>query len=177
MLRWHRRLVARKRAQPRPPGRPPIPAELVGLILRLTQDNPSWGHTRFQGGLRRLGHQIATATIRKILRSHRVPPAPQRDDGPTWRTFLRAQAATILATDFFQIETAMLKRLYVSFALEIGTRRVHILGITEHPTAVWAAQLARNFLSDAGEHAEQFHLNRTGIAPPLDTRSSWMNLT
>ena len=143
MLRWHRRLVAAKWRQPRPPGRPPIPAELVELILRLARDNPSWRYTRIQGELRRLGHRIAAATIRKILRSHRVPPAPQRDDGPTWQAFLRAQAATILATDFFQIETVILKRLYVSFVLEIGTRRVHILGITEHPTAVWATQLAR----------------------------------
>ena len=155
-LRWHRRLVAAKWRQPRPPGRPPIPAELVELILRLVRDNPSWGYTRIQGEPRRLGHRVAAATIRKILRSHRIPPPPQRDDGPTWRAFLRAQATTILATDFFQIETVTLKRLYVSLVLELGTRRVHILGITEHPTAAWAAQLARNFLADVGERADRF---------------------
>jgi hypothetical protein len=137
VLRWHRRLISAKWRQARPPGRPPISEELVALILRLAVDNRSWGYTRVQGELRRLGHRVAAATIRKVLRSHRIPPAPNRGDGPTWRTFLRAQASTILATDFFQIETVALKRLYVSFVLEVGTRGVHILGVTEHPTAAW----------------------------------------
>ena len=148
--------MAAKWRQARPPGRPPIPAEIVELILRLARDNPSWGYTRIQGELRRLGHRVAAASIRKVLRSHRIPPAPNRDDAPTWRTFLRAQASTVLATDFFQIETVTLKRLYVSFVLELGTRRVHILGITEHPTAAWATQLARNFLADVSERADRF---------------------
>jgi transposase InsO family protein len=153
VLRWHRRLVADTWRQPRPPGRPPIPAE---LILRLARENTSWGYTRIQGELRRLGHRVAAATVRKTLRRHRIPPAPRRDAGPTWRAFLKAQAGTILATDFFQIETATLKRLYVSFIVEHATRRVHILGITEHPTAGWATQIARNFLADLGERAGAF---------------------
>lgn len=154
VLRWHRRLVAAIRRQPRPPGRPPIPAELVELILRLARDNPPWGYIRIQGELRRLGHRVAAATIRKVLRDNGIPPAPKRDDG--WRAFLRAQAATILATDFFQIETITLKRLHVSFVLELGSRRLHILGVTEHPTAAWATQLARTFLADIGERADWF---------------------
>jgi transposase InsO family protein len=156
VLRRHRRLVAAKWRPPRPPGRPPISEELVELILRSAGDNPSWGYTRIQGELRRLGHRVAAATIRKVLRSHHIPPAPKRDDGPTRRQFLRTQASTILATDFFQIETVTLKRLYVSFVLELGTRRVHIFEATEHPTAVWATQLARNFLADVGERADRF---------------------
>jgi transposase InsO family protein len=156
VLRWHRRLVAAKWRQPRTPGRPPIPEELVELILRLAPENGSWGYTRIQGELRRMGHRVAAATIRKTLRRHRVPPAPIRDDGPTWRAFLRSQADAILATDFFQIETVTLKRLYVSFVLEHGTRRVHILGITEHPTAAGVTQLARSFVADVGERANTF---------------------
>ncbi|MEY9906870.1 putative transposase [Catenulispora sp. MAP12-49] len=156
VLRWHRRLVGTKWRQPRPPGRPPISEELVELILQLAGDNLSWGYTRIQGELRRLGHRVTAATIRKILRSHAIPPAPRRDDGSTWRTFLLAQASTILATDFFQIETVTLKRLYVSFVLELDTRRVHVLGVTEHPTAAWATQLAMNFLADVGERADRF---------------------
>lgn len=153
VLRWHKRLTARAWRQPKAPGRPPISDELVALILRLARENSTWGYTRIQGELRRLGHRVAAATIRKTLRSNRVPPAPKRHDGATWRAFLRAHAGTILATDFFQVETVTLKRLYVSFVVEVGTRRVDILGVTAHPSAAWATQLARNFLTDLGARA------------------------
>ncbi|MBS2552511.1 transposase [Catenulispora sp. NL8] len=125
--------MAAKWRQPRPPGRPPIPAELVELILRLARGNPTWGYTRIQSELRRLGRRVATTTIRKVLRNHRIPPAPNRDEGPTWRGFLRAQATTILATDPFQIETITPKPLYVSFVLELSTRQVHILADHRSP--------------------------------------------
>jgi putative transposase len=94
VLRWHRRLVRWKwRQAPARTGRPPVSAELVALIVRLARENPTWGYTRIQGGLRRLGHRVAAATIRKILRAHRIPPAPQRVTARTWRAFLCAQAA------------------------------------------------------------------------------------
>ena len=95
LLRWHRRMVAGKWRQPQPPGRPPIPDNLVELILRLAQENHRWGVVRIQGELRRLGHRVAASTTRKILRSHRIPPPAQRDEA--WRTFLRTHAATLLA--------------------------------------------------------------------------------
>jgi hypothetical protein len=152
LLRWHRRLVAAKWRQPRAPGRPPVPDELAALIVRLARENTRWGVVRIQGELRRLGHRVAASTIRKILRARRIPP-PSRNDG-SWRVFLRAHAATVLATDFFHVDCAVtLKRLYVAFVIEHRTRRVHLLGITMHPTGQWAAQLARNLaveLEEAG---------------------------
>jgi putative transposase len=120
LLRWHKRLVARKWTQPRPTGRPPINDELVTLILRLTDQNRTWGVVRIQGELRRLGHRVAASTIRKILRTHRVPPPP-RLRGDSWRAFLRSQADSILAIDFFHLDTVTLTRLYVAFVIEIHT--------------------------------------------------------
>ncbi|MBV9449120.1 MAG: DDE-type integrase/transposase/recombinase [Streptosporangiaceae bacterium] len=156
LLRWHRRLVAAKWRQPRAPGRPPIPDELVTLIVQLARENRRWGAVRIQGEL----HRVAASAIRKILRAHRVPPPVHRDD--SWRTFLRAHAATLLATDFFHVDCALtLQRLYVAFVIETGTRRVHLLGITAHPTAAWVTQLARNLAADLEEAGHRFtHLIR-----------------
>jgi hypothetical protein len=95
VLRWHRRLVRWKwRQGPAQSGRPPIAREIVALVVRLARENPAWGYTRIQGELRRLGHRVAAATIRKVLRANRIPSAPQRATARTWRAFLRAQAAT-----------------------------------------------------------------------------------
>jgi transposase InsO family protein len=158
LLRWHlrrRRLVAAKWRQPRPPGRPPIPEELVALIVRLARENTRWGVVRIQGELHRLGHRVAASTIRKILRTHRIPP-PSGHDG-SWAAFLRAHAATLLAADFFHVDCALtLSRLYVAFVIELQTRRVHLLGVTRHPTGQWAAQFARNLAVELEEAGSRF---------------------
>ena len=160
LLRWHRRLVANKWRQPKAQGRPPISDELVQLILTMARENRAWGAVRIQGELRRLGHRMAAATIRKVLRAHRIPPPRQRDD--SWRTFLRAQADTLLATDFFHVDCAFtLTRLYVAFVIEHSTRRVYLLGITRYPSAAWATQLARDFTADLEAAGHRFtHLVR-----------------
>jgi transposase InsO family protein len=160
LLRWHRRMAAAKWRQPRAPGRPPVPDEVVTLILRLARENRRWGVIRIQGELRRLGHRVAASTIRKILRAHRVPPPAHRDD--SWHAFLRAHAATLLATDFFHVDCVItLQRLYVAFVIETGTRRVHLLGTTAHPTGEWATQLARNLAGELEEAGHRFtHLIR-----------------
>ena len=101
LLRWHKRLVAKKWTQPKAPGRPPIGEDLVDLIVRLASENRRWGVVRIPGELRRLGHRVAASTIRKILRARRIGPPALRDD--SWRTFLRAHADTLLARDFWSV--------------------------------------------------------------------------
>ncbi|BBJ47066.1 hypothetical protein SSPO_097840 [Streptomyces antimycoticus] len=130
------------------PGRPPLQEETVALIQRLARENSTWGYVRTQGELRRLGHRVAAATIRQVLRRSGLPPVPQRASQQTWRSFLRSQAHTLLACDFMHVETVFLKRLYVFFVMEIKSRRVHVLGVTAHPTGAWVTPLARNLLMD-----------------------------
>nr|WTB09299.1 integrase core domain-containing protein [Streptomyces antimycoticus] len=153
-LVWHRRLVRWKWRQTAVgSGWPPLPEETVALIQRLARENPTWGYVRIQGELRRLGHRVAAATVRRVLRRSGLPPAPQRASQQTWRSFRRSQAHTLLACDFMHVETVFLRPLYVFFVIKIATRRVHVLGVTAHPTGAWAAQLARNLLMDLEERA------------------------
>jgi len=148
LLAWHRRLVSRRWTYPhRPPGRPPVDEETTALVLRLANENPRWGYRRIQGELIKLGIRLAGSTIARILKDHGCRPAPRRV-GPTWRGFLRAQAAHIVATDFFTVDTLTLRRLYVLFFIELGRRQVWITGVTTHPDAAWVMQQARNVTGD-----------------------------
>src|SRR5664280_371249 len=145
LLRWHRELVRRKWTYHKTghPGRPPIDPVVRSLILRLARENPRWGCVRVQGELRKLGIRVAATTIRTLLRTSRLGPAPRRT-GPSWTQFLRAQAQGIIACDFFTVETAWLRTLYVLLFIELGSRRIHLSASTVHPDAAWVTQQARN---------------------------------
>ncbi len=145
LLRWHRELVSRKWTYKRRgrPGRPKIDAEVSALIVRLGRENPRWGYQRIRGELLKLDIRVSATTVRTILLRHGLNPAPRRA-GPTWTEFLRAQAAGILACDFFTVETVFLRTLYVLFFIEVGSRRIHIQGVTRNPDSAWVTQQARN---------------------------------
>ena len=156
LLRWHADLVARRWTYPRRQlGRPPVAQPVRTVVLRMARENPSWGYRRIHGELVGLGHRVAASTVWKILRCADLDPAPRRP-GPTWRQFLATQAHAILAIDFAHVDTVFLRRLYILVVIEHGRRRVHLAGITAHPTGTWVTQQARNLLMDLGERVTEF---------------------
>ncbi|MGO9164180.1 MAG: hypothetical protein ACLP7J_26420 [Streptosporangiaceae bacterium] len=156
LLRWHRRLARWRWTYPHRGGRPPVDVRLVVLIEQMARENPGWGYRRIQGELLGPGYRVGASTVRRVLKRLRIPPAPQRTRS-TWRQFLRTQASTMLACDFFHVDCAVtLRRLYVFFVIEAGTRHVHVLGVTSHPDGAWTVQQARNLLMELGERAARF---------------------
>ena len=155
LLAWHRRLVTRKydTSERRKPGRPPTVPRVARLVVRLARENPLWGHRRIHGELTKLGVMVAPSTVWEILRAAGIDPAPRRS-GPTWRQFLRAQADGIVAVDFLHVDTMLLKRIYVLVFIEHGTRRMHLGGVTAHPTGDWTVQQARNLALSMGDRFE-----------------------
>jgi putative transposase len=157
LLAWHRRLVARKydTSTRRRPGRPPTVRSIARVAIRLARENPLWGYRRIHGEMTKLGATVAPSTVYEILRAAGIDPAPRRS-GPTWRQFLHAQAAGILAVDFLHVDTVLLTRLYVLVFIEHGTRRMHLGGVTPHPTGAWTAQQARNLAMTLDERFADF---------------------
>ncbi|WP_433433045.1 integrase core domain-containing protein [Nonomuraea sp. CA-141351] len=156
LLRCHADLVKRCWTHPKHgPGRPPIRPTIRALVLRLAAENPDWGYRRIAGQIAGLGRKVSAATVWAILKRAGFDPTPRRS-GPTWAQFLQAQASAILVCDFFCVETVMFTRLYCFAVVEHATRRVHVLGVTAHPTAGWVGQQARNLMLDLGDRIGDF---------------------
>ena len=142
LLRWHRQRIARHWTRPRrTPGRPRTSVELRRLIIEMATSNPTWGYRRITGELIGLGHRVGASTVWRILKHHHIDPAPQRTS-VTWTQFLRSQAAA--ACDFITVDTALMRRYYLLFFIDITNREVLYGGITTKPAGAWTTQAARN---------------------------------
>src|ERR1022692_4466257 len=157
ILRWHRDIVRRRwaaRSMRGKTGRPTTRMNIKALILRLARENPEWGYRRIHGELAGLGTRVSASTVWEILRKARIVPSPRRT-GPTWSQFLRSQAEAILACDFFTAGLLDGTQAHVLAVIGHATRRIRILGVTQHPTGAWTAQQARNLIMDLGEQAHR----------------------
>ena len=153
LLAWHRELVKRKWTyRRRRAGRPPLDEEICRLVVGMAKDNPRWGYVRIQGELRKLGIRVGASSIKRLLAREGLGPAPRR--GTSWSEFLRTQADGILACDFFTVETAFLRTLYVLFFIEVGSRRLHITAATRNPDGAFVTQQARNLCFQLDERDE-----------------------
>jgi transposase InsO family protein len=149
ILRWYRRLVAKKYdgSQRRRPGRPSTKPDIAALVVRMATENSTWGYTRIRGGLKHVGHDVGRTTIKAILKEHGIEPAPERGTKLSWKTFLAAHWEGLAAADFFTIEVLTIRgfvRYVVFFVMKLKTRTVEIAGITAEPDGAWMTQLARN---------------------------------
>jgi putative transposase len=157
ILRWHRDILRRRhaaRSMRAKTGRPATRRNIRALVLRLARENPDWGYRRIHGELAGLGAKVAASTVWEILKTSGIGPAPRRT-GPTWSQFLRSQAGAILACDFFSVDLLDGTQAHVLAVVEHATRRIRILGVTQHPTGAWTTQQARNLLMDFGGQAHR----------------------
>jgi len=155
ILGWQRQLVAQKfdgSQQRKAPGRPTIAPELEALVVRMAQENRAWGYDRIVGALANLGYTISDQTVGNILKRHGLPPAPERKTTTTWKEFIRTHMDVLVATDFFTAEVWTLGGLvtyYVLFFIHLGSREIHVAGVTPHPNEAWMVQVARNVTMEA----------------------------
>ena len=154
LMRWHRRLVAQKWnfSRRRGPGRPGIMLEISNLIVRMAQENPSWGYTRIQGALANLSHKVGSGTVANVLKKNGIEPAPERGKHTRWSTFLKAHWRILAASDFFSVAVWTPRGLmthYVLFVISIADRVGHIAGITTQPDETWVLQVGRNLLDES----------------------------
>ena len=165
ILRWRRKLIAEKwgysARRKKAPGRPPVPDEVARLVLRMAEENSTWGYDRIQGALANLGHRISDTSVGNILRANGIEPAPTRRGTTTWKTFLQAHWESIAAIDFTTVEVWTrdgLTTLYILVAMRLNTRRVEIAGMTANPEVDWVGQMARNLTACGGFLDDTSHL-------------------
>jgi putative transposase len=168
LLRWHRHLVARRWTYSHTsPGRPPLESSLRALILRLARENPHWGYRRIAGELKGVGISVSATSVRKVLREQGLQPAPERTRS-SWRAFLRAQGASVLACDFLTVETAFLQRIYVLFFISLATLRIEYIASSSNPDGRWVAQQARNLVMQLDdEQPFQFLATPSSATPSM----------
>jgi putative transposase len=157
IVRWHRDIVRRRwaaRSMRGKTGRPATRHNIKALVLRLARENPEWGYRRIHGELAGLGVKVAAPAAWEILKNAGIDPAPRRT-GQTWSQFLRSQAEAILACDLFSVDLPGGTQACVLAVVEHATRRIRIVGVTQHPTGAWTAQQARNLLMDLGDQTHR----------------------
>jgi transposase InsO family protein len=170
LMRWYKRLIAEKfdgSKNRQQPGRPRVPEEVEQLVIRMAEENPTWGYRRIQGALANLGHHIDKITVRNILRRHHIDPAPtRRQAGMSWSQFIKMHWDVLAATDFFTVEVATWQGLVTYVVMELSTRRVHLAGISPNPNEAFMMQCARQLT----DHVDGFLLGKRYLIHDRDSK-------